>query len=395
MIYAFIAILFIYLVIRYDIRENPKNRLLYYKLMLIILILVSGLRYRLGMDTPIYLDYFYHNDIKIEDFSFVDILDLNMEPLFSILNSLVYYLGGKFYHIQLIQAILVNSLVFIYFRRHSNYIFLCAFIYYIWLFLGFNMEEMRSSISVVLCLFANDYILNKKWIKGGFLYFVGFLFHYATIFAVIVLFFLFLRLNFKGIIILLLSFIIGGYLHFLLEDYLTLLEFSGSVSNKVSYYIENDSYTIQSGNVNYFIVYILPLLIYPFISLYYVKKHCRNNRILQFEPFVMIGLICVIMQFYIPLFYRFEHFFSIYFILYISQSFIEIVRNKIKRMSIGLGCSYALSLFLPFLMYIGMTYSNSYIRYVPYTSIFEKKTYLKRENIYSEKNRPAANLREY
>ena len=123
MIYLFILILLLCLTLRYDINGKTKYRSQWYIIMLVIFILVAGLRWRLMVDTPNYIERFYHRTPLLKDYSF----DIGKAPFYTLINSIVLTLGGRFYVVQLIEASFVNILVFKYFKRHSKYIFTCLF----------------------------------------------------------------------------------------------------------------------------------------------------------------------------------------------------------------------------------------------------------------------------
>ena len=60
MIYCAILFLLVCLSLQYDINGAKKGRDIWYGFMLVAFILVAGLRWRIGIDTPSYLYNFYH-----------------------------------------------------------------------------------------------------------------------------------------------------------------------------------------------------------------------------------------------------------------------------------------------------------------------------------------------
>ena len=70
MIYLIVIILLLLLSFRYDINGKTEGREQCYLAMLVIFILIAGLRWRLGVDTPNYLDSFYHRYPTQDHFSF-------------------------------------------------------------------------------------------------------------------------------------------------------------------------------------------------------------------------------------------------------------------------------------------------------------------------------------
>lgn len=164
MIYTAIILLLLSLSFRYDINEKKQGRNFWYNVCLLIFILVAGLRYRLGTDTCNYIQVFYHN---IPSLGNLRGEDLSINPLWVILNSVVYSLGGKFFVVQLCQSFVVCVLTFHYVKRHSRYIFTCALLFFLYSYFSQTMEEMKAGIAVALSLYGNDYMLNKKYVRGG------------------------------------------------------------------------------------------------------------------------------------------------------------------------------------------------------------------------------------
>ncbi len=397
MIYMIIAFVLLLLSYHYDFCDNGKNKKKWYVGILIVLILLSGLRYRLGVDTTRYCYRFYHSvpylwQLKWEDFAF------GRDPLYMLFNSLVLSLGGKFYVVQLIHAAFVNGLLFKYIQKHSSYIFTCVFFYFIWKFFAYNMEEMRASISVVICLFANDYILEKKWIKGIFLYIIGCFFHASTVIVIMMIPLLFFfKMNIKGLVLLLGAYIVGGILMAIIEDHIAMLEFSETMSNKAEGYFSRDDLTEQLGNVFYFIVNIVPFLLYSTVSLLYVKHRKKDIQLLKLEPLLMIALLFLIIQMQIYIFYRFVNFYAIYIILFSSYFLVNIAKNN-RRLDQGVSYfrSLAVSTILIFAIIYPYFREVSYgRRFYPYSSVIEKSINRERELIYSEMDGERMHPNEY
>ena len=61
MIYFVVLLLLLILTVRYDINGKTEYRDQWYNAVLVILILIAGLRFRLGVDTVNYIYMFYHD----------------------------------------------------------------------------------------------------------------------------------------------------------------------------------------------------------------------------------------------------------------------------------------------------------------------------------------------
>lgn len=394
MIYLIIIVMLLILVFRYDINGKIKYRNQCYTMMLIAFILLAGLRYRLMSDTPNYIFYFYHKYPYLKDFSFND-YPIGRDPFYVLINSIVKSLGGRFYWVQLIEATFVNTLLFKFFKRHCDYIFTCLFFYAITSYLGYSMETMRGSFSVILCLYANEYILlEKKWIKGYILIALALMFHAQTVVMFVVPILFFLRFNRKGAIILVAMFFIGYIVQKSMGDYLDLLEFSDEISNKASDYIESEKFGSQGGNMNFYLVQILPNLVYSLFCLFYLKRYHRSSKVLNLEPFVMCGCVFLVLQMNMQITYRYVDYFRMFFYIIYAEAFMMLVL-RVKRLKLSLAVTRAIVIFFPFFLLVGY---YKYLRldtFYPYSSVIEKSIDHKREQRFARGERPSANYNEY
>lgn len=369
---------------RYDINGKKADRDFWYRFVLVILILVAGLRYRLGIDTINYLDSFYHKYPYIWDINQDYLLATSREPLWLLLNSIVLSFGGKFFILQLIQSSFVNIIVFRYFKKHSTYPFICVLFYFASMYFLWNMIVMRSAVAMAIGLVGNEYILDRKWKKGYLTYLFAFLFHYSAVILFVTPFLLFLRLNRKGLLILIFMFVCGFYIEGVLRDYLMMFEFSdelGGLSDKMEHYIgyiESEKY---SGGRSLF--KILPSLSYGLLSLWYVKRYGKRSELLKFEPFLMIGLIYTVLQFGFTMSYRLARFYEIYFIIFEVQLFVNLLSSN-RRLSKALLFGRTILIFSP--LFVSVLFSSIYVRfswYVPYSSVIDRSIDYKREKAYN------------
>ena len=398
MVYILVFILLSFLIYYYDIKGNENRKDFWYGISLFSLVLLSGLRYRIGGDTIAYMHNFYYETPFIWDLSWSDIKDSSFEPFFVLLTSTVKTLCGKFFVFQLLHAVFVNGLIFSYIRKHCNQIFTCILFYYLWMYALYNFEEIRASMSLALCLFANDYILEKKWIKGFCLYFIGCMFHYSTFIILLTPLLFFLRMNLIGITVLILS-LVGGYLiknNF--NDYLLLLEFNDYASEKASMYAQSETYFQNSKNIRVIILTIVPYVLYSFFSFLFLKRQFSENNqkeisLLRFQPVIIIGLSFQILSISMPICYRFFHFYIIYFIMFFSNFFIGLIKKDIQ-LSVPIALIRSIILFIPIFNIFSHIYryptkestkSNIYYdyeKYYPYSSVLERSVSERRENIY-------------
>ena len=176
MIYLIIFIYLFYLSIKYDVLGGKQYKMTHFYVVLILLILISGFRYRLGTDTYGYMNEFheYHNLflLKIEDFSI-----WRYQPLWILLNSLAKTIGG-FVLVQFFISILHIWLLGLVLKKLSpSLLFSSLLLYYMFDYTTFNMEVMREAVSVSYFLMAL-LALDKGRIMYMFIYIaIAFLFH--------------------------------------------------------------------------------------------------------------------------------------------------------------------------------------------------------------------------
>lgn len=364
---------------RYDINGKTKKKKFWFRFVLLLLILVSGLRYRLGVDTTRYLYHFYHDVPNLGQIAWEE-LSVGDDILFMLLNSTVLTLGCKFYVVQLIHAAFINSLILNYFWKHSNYFFLCTFSYFLICYYVYNMDTMRASMSISVCLYANDYIIEKKWLKGYGLLFVACLFHAQTI-AILALPLLYplLRGYWKGVCALLFSLIIGKLLQDNLGQYLSILSSTGKVLEKAEVYSNSDFYGSRVGNLNYYIASIGHFVFYSIISLIFFKRRNSFTSILKFEPLLMAGLLFLMIQINFYIANRYAAYFYVYFILFIVEFGVGLF-NSGAHLSKGISYTRAIVIIVPFYFLALFNLFKRIEWFYPYSSIIERSIDNKREN---------------
>lgn len=381
MIYFVVLALLLILTVRYDINGKTEYRDQWYNGVLVILILIAGLRFRLGEDTINYIWMFYHDTPNLSDFDIDVLLSSDQPPLWLLLNSLVKTLGGKFFVVQLIQATILNTLMLKYFKKHSPYPFACVLLYFIWRYQWFSMVVMKAAIALSIMLFANDYFLGRKYIKGLILMLIAIGFHQSSIVLLIIPFLTWIRFNRIGLVLLISAFFVGAILQSKLGDVFALFEMAEGMSNKLDGYLESDFMT-QNHNINYFLLQIIPLIVYSVLSIVYLKRNSPNSHILKLEPFLVIALIFQIMQFHINIMYRFIYALSPYYILFMVQYFVDFSK-KSSTLKKGLAYCRTLAIVMPLLFSISYLWPLTHVDFYPYSSVFDRSIDADREKYYS------------
>ena len=357
--------------------------------MLWVFILVAGLRWRIGIDTPVYLYQYYHEIPTLDNFSWSDYSSITKSPLFVFLESFIKTIGGGFFIVQIIHASIVNVLIFRYLEKHSQYLFTCLFFYTILCYTTYNMEIMRGSLSIVICLYAHDYILDKKWGKGYLLYLLSVMFHAQAIVMLILPLLFFLRFNKVGLVACIIAFVIGGLIMDLFGEYLFLFEADEALATKIERYGNSETYSVQAGNINFYLVQIFPILFYSIFSTMIVKRNSPDNKLLRLEPLVIIGVLFIMIRMNLEIAYRYVDFFKIYFVLFFSESFILLakgLRTDSKRFALFRSYIIFVPFFLVVFVYNYMFTESYSLRYTPYSTVIDREVSREREMMYQRLN---------
>jgi hypothetical protein len=159
-------------------------------------------------------------------------------------------------------------------------------------------------------------------------------------------------------------------------------------------YLEDEKYGTQGGNFNFFIVNILPTLIYCVLSLLYLKWKNSELKILKLEPFLMFGFFFLIMQMSLQIAYRFVDFYRIYFVLFMGEAFVVWLK-KSSALSISVATLRTYIFFLPYFVFINWSNFTHSEWIYPYSSVIARSVDQRRESSYAKWDRPGAKLDEY
>lgn len=194
--------------------------------------------------------------------------------------------------------------------------------------------------------------------------------------------FFFMRLDKRGIVILILLYFVGYIIQTKAGDYLMMLDYDGSIADKAEGYVNSDRYGTQRSIITQ-IVYILPYLFYSAICLIYIKWGKKCKELLSFEPLLVFYMSFLVLQMNVWIFYRYVHFYEIYFVMFASQMFVDLAKKK-SGLSIGLSYLRATIIIVPLLSFMSYGLLAKSYRYIPYSSVIERSIDHKREIQYSE-----------
>lgn len=347
----------------------------------ITLVSLAGFRYRVGGDTYYYMLLFELLPEISEVFSANTGL-VKLQPLWLFLNGISKAISPEFYVFQLIHALIVNSVVFYFFGKHSRYFFTSILFYYFIFYGSYNFEILRESLAICVFLLGFIFLLEKKWIKYFLLVSISFGFHYSAI----ILFFLpfFLRINLTiGRVTLFSIFAI------ILNFYIVKIVASVSGIDGIS--VTLATYSDYTYSIFGLLAILLLKIVYPFSVLKFNQRYgvnSENNKLLVFTEFYILGGILSLM-FYI--FFRSANYFLPFFVVLLVDTVHQIARSKLfKDFKITSAVVIFISIFFIhthgyFIDTSHKVASSLWInQWYPYYSIFDPKKDPIREELYEQ-----------
>ncbi|MFP7655879.1 EpsG family protein [Chryseobacterium proteolyticum] len=374
MIYLLVFIYLFLLSIFFDFFKVKGPRNFFYYLSMIILILIAGLRWRVGGDSLIYQDKFETFIFPIFQFTKIKFLEIGWEPGYLLVNSLSKSIVPEFWFFQLLQSIFINTILFRFFKRYTPYYFTAILLYGIFYYFYFNMEILREIIPI--CIFINWMYpaLEKKDYKKYYLLNVILLFfHISTVVLLLIPFFGRFKLNRKGFIIL--GCISIGFISIfiLFPGVVSTIALTDRMASKL------DIYSKYSFSINGMIYLFLVFGCFPYFLVQLNKKYYKD---IYFEKLIYPYFFIVAIYIAYSGFGRFINYFGPFMLVFFVNT-IYLVMNVKKFVGIRV-VSVILLLIGPLLykyQYYSISYdyivkgSTKFNMYYPYSSIFNKEDY--------------------
>ena len=115
-LYIVILLYLLYQAFRHKSFGNTSIDMRAYKFSCIVLICLAAFRNKLGGDTYTYMNSFYYAP-TFHDLSFQYLLVSNFAPLWNILCASIKAIGGNFYLLQTVHAVVINVAFFYFFKK--------------------------------------------------------------------------------------------------------------------------------------------------------------------------------------------------------------------------------------------------------------------------------------
>lgn len=369
----------------------------HFYIVLVWLILISGLRYRLGTDTYAYMREFneYHDlfHLNMEDFSV-----WRYQPLWVLLNSLAKTVGG-FVLVQFVVSILHIWLWGSVLRRLApSLLFSSLLFYYMFDYTIFNMEVMRESVAVSCFLMALLALDKGRIMRMSIYMAIAFLFHSFSLLVFVSFLLYFKFLSKKAILSVALcvctAIVCAVEKNFIIELIANYIVGTDTIYTDTAIaYAQSDKYgeTFFSRK-GIFVIFALP--IFYLITLFITRKYYHiyinlSHRI--FSSTIILSSTFILLRYSLAIMdrmYNYFHMFTFLLIALLFKILYERMKNYKRRV-----CVFMFLIFIP-VFFAYRQYSRedglvdtekNYSRYYPYSSIVDKTDDYKREKIFSYK----------
>ena len=133
---------------------------------------IAAVRYEVGTDWPIYLDYYHWINAGTKSFS---------EVLFNLMNKLVFRTAGNFQGMVILVAFLSYFFLFKAIQEQSISYPLSLLIFFVSCSFFASINQLRQAISMPIMLYAYKYIQEKKPVKYFFWCLIATLIHFSSL----------------------------------------------------------------------------------------------------------------------------------------------------------------------------------------------------------------------
>jgi hypothetical protein len=324
MIYLIIGVFFLFSIFLFE-RNKGKNSQIFYCLECLILILLAGFRNHIGGDTLGYM--LQWKDIptlsELRDFDFCL---SKYQPLWYISNAIAKSIHDDFTTFQFLHAIFVNTSIFVFINRYSEYRFSAVLIYYFMSFLYFNCEILRESMAICIFLFAIPALVKKKWIKYYLLVTIAIFFHLSSF----LLYFLpLMKPAFNEKISVKTALCITLILGILLNPYILQYFIQNSFPLATHYY---DKHIASGITIKSYIVYSIKCLML-YVLIYIRQRHKIYNPVV--DAGIKFCFFFWIFTIFIPsVGGRFSNYFQLFFIIAMADIFWKFRKKELIKRSL-------------------------------------------------------------
>lgn len=341
-------------------RMTSTPRKIYLGIICIYVIIIVGLRYRVGVDTISYMASFK----QIRDLDHIfdsDIFSYRYEPGYLLLNSLVKTFTKEFWVMQMIVGAIVNGCIFAFLYRYCKNVFVGVMIFLFMQWFYFSMEIMRESIAISIFLLNYRNLEKNNWTRYYLVSLIYIPFHYSSVVTWLFPLAKMLKPNMAFVIFCIAALAITPVIERLYE----LIPFL-SLANRLDQYVTNAA----GLNLNWKLAELMRTGVpsMAVVMAYRMAKiRCPQEKMLLLQILFCMGAFAIPM-----IFSRFTNYTTMFVTVGAANFLCDIESSRKLRVAL-LGI---------ILLSQGFYYYSMYPRWFPYVSIFNPHQVHEREQIW-------------
>lgn len=355
------------MIIGFKIYDRPyaqKNGTFLWLIVFIVLVLIIGLRYKVGADTYNYINYF----LWAPEISYWKPFDLSgFEPGFSLLTSVLKSLSDNLYVYQTILSFLQTLMLMYFVKRSTPYKFLALLLIFISMYLYFSTEVVREFLSIGGLMLAYPLLEKRRYI----LYYIVCLFlmtlHSS---AVICMFLPFVR-NLKFNKVFILYIFLFAFLGFSIAVIMQKLS-SFFIFQKLLRYLDQGYVGYAWCALRFIYFSLLPML-----TLYMAKNKLKID--VKYENLICLQILMGVGLWFVPIvFQRLINYTIIFYFVSLAHVIGTCLRNPQYRSSISAYSRRCRTQMVSILLFFTILahgsyyiHLNFYKIFIPYHSIFD------------------------
>lgn len=324
-----VLFMFIALAYCYDYKKFTSLRSFWLVVMWITAVCIAAFRYRMGVDSVMY-EHEYPEMPTLSQLWDYKFSDSRYQPLYILFTSLCRSISSDFFCFQIVHALYVNTIIFWFYSRYTKHAFVALSLYFLMLYIPFNMEVLRESLAVSTFLLAWPMFKSGKWLWYYAICIVALGFHLSAILTFLLpLFWVpglreFFVLGRRTVLICCLLFAIGFFIQDKFFDILQGLSMTDNFKERAAAY-KGDELGGAALNINGVLGYLFKFALYPLLALYFLKKRkIVNNKkekvtLAKEEYMSMWNIYTTCLTLLITIFHRYNNYLAPFTILIIAD----------------------------------------------------------------------------
>ena len=364
MIYLVPLVLLVIGFTKYDRPYTSQNGIGLWNLVFLVLVLIIGLRYKVGGDTYNYMNFFSWAPV-ITSWTPLDLS--GFEPGFSLLTSLIKSCSDSIYVYQTILSFLQTLMLMFFIKHNTPYKFLALFLIFISMYLYFSTEVIREFLAIGGLLIAYPLLEKRKYVSYYAICLLLITIHSSAVLCLFLPLIRSLRLNRKFIIYVFLFIVLGFGMAPVMQRLGSFFIFQ-----KLLRYYEYSNVGYAWSGFRFIYFSILPLWF-----LYLSKNRLRTP--VKYENIICLQILMGIGLWFVPIvFQRLVNYTIVFYIVSLAHVIGTCLRDFQYRRMISVNAYKSRCQLVRVLLFFTILAHSSYYihlnfyeRYIPYHSVFD------------------------